>query len=94
MSELCKLDEKKVMSWKIPPPPLVTPPLLAYLPTGHPTAIVRLKELTWGIKGVGAQGDGSVQLLARGWEEQVEVTRVLKEIGKAQNKWVRRDGIL
>ena len=43
-----------------------------------------MKELTWGIKGVGAQGDGSVQLLARGREEQAELTRVLKETGEGR----------
>lgn len=42
----------------------------------------RLKDLTWGIKGVGAQGDGSVQLLARGEKEQTEIIRVLREMGE------------
>ncbi|CAN0050821.1 unnamed protein product, partial [Hapterophycus canaliculatus] len=41
----------------------------------------RVKALTWGIKGVGAQGDGSVQMLARGKKEQEDLTRVLKEMG-------------
>ncbi|CAM9274498.1 unnamed protein product [Scytosiphon promiscuus] len=41
----------------------------------------RVKALTWGIKGVGAQGDGSVQMLARGKQEQEDLTRVLKEMG-------------
>lgn len=44
--------------------------------------VFRVKNLTWGIKGVGAQGDGSVQLLARGREEQEELTRVLEEKGE------------
>ncbi|CAN0421972.1 unnamed protein product, partial [Ectocarpus sp. 12 AP-2014] len=39
----------------------------------------RVKSLTWGIKGVGAQGDGSVQMLARGRREQEELTLVLRE---------------
>ncbi|CAN0050212.1 unnamed protein product [Ectocarpus sp. 6 AP-2014] len=41
----------------------------------------RVKSLTWGIKGVGAQGDGSVQMLARGRREQEELTLVLREMG-------------
>lgn len=44
----------------------------------------RVKNLTWGIKGVGAQGDGSVQMLARGREEQTELTRVLQEMGETK----------
>ncbi|CAM9442895.1 unnamed protein product [Pylaiella littoralis] len=41
----------------------------------------RVQALTWGIKGVGAQGDGSVQMLARGVQEQEELIRVLKDMG-------------
>lgn len=41
-----------------------------------------MRGLTWGIKGVGAQGDGSVQMLARGKQEQEDLTRVLKEMGE------------
>ncbi|CAM9232286.1 unnamed protein product, partial [Ectocarpus fasciculatus] len=41
----------------------------------------RVKALTWGIKGVGAQGDGSVQMLARGRREQEELTLVLRKMG-------------
>lgn len=47
-----------------------------------PAVALRVKGLTWGIKGVGAQGDGSVQMLARGRKEQAELTRVLKEMGE------------
>lgn len=49
-----------------------------------------MKNLTWGIKGVGAQGDGSVQMLARGREEQAELTRVLKEMGETAVKQIKR----
>lgn len=42
----------------------------------------RVKALTWGIKGVGCQGDGSVQMLARGPQEQKELIQVLKEMGE------------
>eukprot|EP00752_Nemacystus_decipiens_P005273 g4783.t1 len=41
----------------------------------------RVKALTWGIKGVGCQGDGSVQMLARGPREHEELIQVLKEMG-------------
>ena len=49
---------------------------------------VRVKALTWGIKGVGAQGDGSVQMLARGSQEQEDLTLVLKEMGE----WRKQKG--
>lgn len=42
----------------------------------------RVKALTWGIKGVGCQGDGSVQMVARGPQEQEELIQVLKEMGE------------
>lgn len=52
----------------------------------------RVKALTWGIKGVGCQGDGSVQMLARGRQEQEELIQVLKEMGEEGiDVAVRRD---
>lgn len=44
----------------------------------------RVEALTWGIKGVGCQGDGSVQMLARGRREQEELIQVLKEMGEGR----------
>lgn len=41
-----------------------------------------MKELTWAVKGVGAQGDGSVQMLARGREEQEKLVELLNEMGE------------
>lgn len=37
-----------------------------------------LKPLIWGGKGVGSQGDGAAQLLARSLESQEEIIRILK----------------
>lgn len=41
----------------------------------------KVKELSWGGKGVGSQGDGSIQFLARDEEAQLELIDYLKEIG-------------
>ena len=39
-----------------------------------------IQELIWGGKGVGSQGDGSAQLMARGPEEQDEICRQLEAL--------------
>lgn len=39
-----------------------------------------IQELIWGGKGVGSQGDGSAQLIARGPEEQDEICKRLEEL--------------
>jgi len=38
-----------------------------------------IKDLVWGGKGVGSQGDGSAQFVARGTEEQTEIIRFFEE---------------
>lgn len=38
--------------------------------------------MTWAVKGVGAQGDGSVQMLARGPEEQKQLVGLLNQMGE------------
>ena len=39
-----------------------------------------IQELIWGGKGVGSQGDGSAQFIARGQEEQQEIIRRLEKL--------------
>ena len=41
----------------------------------------QLLPLCFGMKGVGSQGDGSVQLLCRGFREQQEAMQVLRDLG-------------
>jgi len=38
------------------------------------------QELIWGGKGVGSQGDGCAQFVARGAQEREELVRVLKPL--------------
>jgi galactokinase len=57
-------------------PELAAPHLHALL--GHPS----VRELTWGGKGVGSQGDGCAQLVARGPRERKELAiRLERELG-------------
>jgi len=42
-------------------------------------AFPEIKELVWGGKGVGSQGDGTVQFVARGVEEQERVIRLFED---------------
>ncbi|MFO7625638.1 MAG: hypothetical protein R6V62_00095 [Candidatus Fermentibacteraceae bacterium] len=53
------------------PSELSSPGLHAVL--GHPA----LRELAWGAKGVGSQGDGTAQILCRGREERAELAGTL-----------------
>ena len=41
-----------------------------------------IQELVWGGKGVGSQGDGTAQFVAKGKPEQEEVIKKLEELGK------------
>jgi len=40
-----------------------------------------IQDLIWGGKGVGSQGDGCVQFVARGLEEQEELIERLRKLG-------------
>jgi len=40
----------------------------------------KIKHLIWGGKGVGSQGDGSAQFVARGEEEREKIIEILKEL--------------
>lgn len=53
------------------PDELASPRLHSVL--GHPA----LRELAWGAKGVGSQGDGTAQILCRGCGERSELARIL-----------------
>eukprot|EP00753_Platysulcus_tardus_P021647 PLAT9076.1.p1 GENE.PLAT9076.1~~PLAT9076.1.p1 ORF type:complete len:660 (+),score=271.17 PLAT9076.1:265-1980(+) len=55
-------------------PEQLTSPLLHRL-----LALDAIQPLIWGGKGVGSQGDGTAQLLARGSEQQAEVMRIVEE---------------
>jgi mevalonate kinase len=55
------------------PGELSSPGLHAVL--GHPA----LRELAWGAKGVGSQGDGAAQILCRGLEERTVLAGMLKK---------------
>ncbi len=55
------------------PSELASPGLHAVL--GHSA----LRELAWGAKGVGSQGDGTAQILCRGREERAELAGILSK---------------
>lgn len=44
-------------------------------------SLPKLQDLIWGGKGVGSQGDGCAQFVARGESERDELTRLLQELG-------------
>jgi len=73
MTEAQQLFDEKVApaSFK----ELEAPKLHRFLNDGN------IKKLTWGGKGVGSQGDGSVQFLAKGAEEQIKLKEYLCKKG-------------
>ena len=71
MKEAQDLFDKKVA-------PMCPEELLA--PALHSILVdERVKELTWGAKGVGSQGDGTVQFLAKGEQEQKDLIEYLSK---------------
>ncbi len=71
MNEAQSVFDKMVMPAS--PLELASPKLHFILEDSH------VKELTWGGKGVGSQGDGTIQFITRGKQEQAELIEYLKK---------------